>query len=122
MRWTIAYYLILLYTTVMVKPLIPITSDTLSHLFSETEHIATIHAKYGAHHLEKELSQTNTDNTNHQTTLSPEEFVLVHIAPNEISYELNLYSNIRQYLEMRPHIFNLIFIFKDTPPPKNCIV
>ena len=65
MKVPIAYYLLLLYVTVMFKPLIPIVSDAVSHTFAEAIHIATVHAIYGSNHLEKELSETSSEtNTN----------------------------------------------------------
>ncbi len=52
----------LLYITVMFKPLIPITSDAWDHQFNEIEHISIVHAKYGSHHLQKEVADTEKDN------------------------------------------------------------
>jgi hypothetical protein len=46
----------------MLRPLIPLVKDAWDHAFSETIHIATVHAKYGANHLEKELAAGETGN------------------------------------------------------------
>ena len=88
MRVPIAYYLLLLYVTVMFKPLVPIVSDAISHTFSEAIHIATVHAIYGSNHLEKELSNTTSDNTNskHQNSSSAEDPVPVHVSSNVCLY------------------------------------
>lgn len=79
MKFSIAYYLVLLYLTIMLKPLIPIVSDAWSHSFAEANHILAIHAKYGANHLEKELaSGERDDNNKSQNTFKPAEPVPVH--------------------------------------------
>ena len=61
MKFAIAYYLLLIYATVILKPLIPVVEDVLIHCFAEAYHVATVHAKYGNNHLEKELANTNDD-------------------------------------------------------------
>ncbi len=122
MRWTIAYYLMLLYVTVMIKPVIPIVCDTLSHLFSESEHIATVHALYGIHHLEKELSNTTNDNSR-QASINPEELLVVHIAPAPLILNFGISKPLHDYAPLKPDIYNSVSIIKDTPPPKRlCFV
>ncbi len=120
MRYTTAYYLMLLYVTVMFKPLIPIISDALSHTFSETIHIETVHAKYGSNHLEKELAASGTDNANNknQNTITSEDQVLIHVASNEIKYHFGLNSIIKDYPFCKPFTLSSVFIIKAGPPPK----
>ena len=43
----------------MLRPLLPIASDTISDTFAQATHITTIHAKYGSNHLQKELSDSS---------------------------------------------------------------
>lgn len=64
MRFPIAYYLLLIYLTMMARPFLPLLSDVWSHTFSETIHIAKVHARYGANHLEKELAAAEKENNN----------------------------------------------------------
>lgn len=118
MRVPIAYYLMLLYVTVMFKPLIPVVKDTLSHIFSEAIHIATVHALYGSNHLENELSKTS-DGVTHQSCLASEENVQVHVATNEFQYDLNLTNAILVYPSNKFYKLNSVFISKAGPPPKN---
>lgn len=122
MRWTIAYYLMLLYITVMIKPVIPIVCDTLSHIFSETEHIATVHAMYGINHLEKELSNTTTDNNSRQASISPEELLVVHIAPAPLVINFGVSKPLHDYALLKADIYNSISILKETPPPKGVLL
>ncbi len=121
MRWTIAYYLMLLYVTVMIKPVIPVVCDTLSHLFSETEHIATVHATYGINHLQKELSNTTNDNNSRQASVNPEELLVVHIAPAPLVLNLGVIKPLHNYASLKPDIYNSVSMIKDSPPPKKLL-
>ncbi len=110
----------LLYVTVMFKPLIPVISDALSHTFSETIHIETVHAILGSNHLEKELAASGADNANskNQNTITSEEQVLVHLASGELNYNFNLNRLIKDYPFCKPFTLSSVFIFKAGPPPK----
>jgi len=66
MRFSIAYYLLLLYTLVMLKPLLPLVCDAWGHAFAEARHIASVHAKYGEHHLEKQLAAEQDNSTKNE--------------------------------------------------------
>ncbi len=121
MKFALAYYLLLLYSTVILKPLIPIAEDSVEHCFAEAYHIATVHAKYGNNHLEKEVADTNDSNNNSNTknTLKEDDASLIHIGilmaenicrkniSNKISYILTPTSSIQK-----------ITLSKIFPPPK----
>lgn len=68
MRFSIAYYLLLLYTVVMLKPLVPLVCDAWNHAFAEARHIASVHAKYGEHHLEKQLAAAEDGSTKNEAS------------------------------------------------------
>lgn len=110
----------LLYVTVMFKPLIPIISDALSHTFSETIHIETVHAILGSNHLEKELAASGTDNASgkNQNTLNSEEPVLVHVVADELKYNFYLSAVNIDYPFCKPYTLSSVFISKAGPPPK----
>ena len=79
MKFSIAYYFLLLYITVIIKPLIPVVVNAWDHTFAEARHIATVHAKYGAHHLEKQLAPEEKDaDGKTQNTVKNSEPVQVH--------------------------------------------
>ena|SRR3569833_515250 len=84
MRFSTAYYLLLLYLTVMLKPLMPLMCDAWDHAFAEANHIATIHARYGANHAEKAVATGEQNDTNkNQNTTKTNETVPVHVAGEE---------------------------------------
>ncbi len=83
MRFTTAYYLLIIYISVMFRPFVPIVKDVISHTFFETIHIATVHALYGSDHVQKEVSENNTDtqnNKHHTGGINEESQVQVHVS------------------------------------------
>jgi hypothetical protein len=63
MKFATAYYLLLIYATVILKPLIPVAEDVLFHCFAEAYHVATVHAVEGKDHVEKEMAAAGADET-----------------------------------------------------------
>lgn len=110
----------LLYVTVMFKPLIPIVSDALSHTFSEAIHIQTVHALYGSNHLEKELSNTASDNANNksQKSINTEDQVNVHVSANECLYNFSVDRTDNPFSFLKLFKLKAGFILKQSPPPK----
>jgi DNA repair photolyase len=119
MRAAIAYYMGILYFTVMFKPLIPIVKDKLSHTFAEAIHLATVHAVYGANHLQKEVDQSSSDNANdkHQNS-NNEDQAQVHVSTNECKFDF------WNAMMCKNHFTGILigiisgFISKHSPPPK----
>ncbi len=121
MKVTVAYYLILLYVTVMLKPMLPIVSDTLSHTFYEAIHIATVHAIFGSNHLEKELSDTAPDNagSKHQN-VNLEDQVQVHVSAKECQYDFPFNTKDEFHSCVKMYNLNSGYILRNFPPPKFC--
>src|SRR6476619_1477623 len=61
MKFATAYYLLLIYATVMLKPLIPVAEDALFHCFAEAYHVATVHVLEGKDHVEKEMAASGAE-------------------------------------------------------------
>ena len=119
MKSPTAYYLMLLYITVMIKPLIPIIQDEWEHQFNEIEHISIVHAKYGSHHLEKELAgTTDNDNNKNQNTLRSEDEVPFHTITPEYKYDVIINKSSVQYHTLNRNKLPLVYIFTQGQPPK----
>jgi len=118
MRFTTAYYLLLLYSLVMFRPLMPLVSDLLSHVFAEAIHIATVHAKYGSHHLEKEIEKATGDNSKNHNAVLSQENLTVHISSKEYCYCFYPCRQNKNYPVLKIHDIEDIFIHKQAPPPK----
>lgn len=103
----------------MFKPLIPILSDLWDHEFNEIEHISIVHAKYGSHHLQKEVADSDADsNQKGQTSLKSDDQVPFHIS---ISKYCCCYNNAvadKQFSQFKLLNFPAVCISKQGPPPK----
>lgn len=120
MKFAIAYYLLLIYTTVIIKPIIPVAEDALFHCFAEAYHVATVHAVYGNNHLEKQEANASDDNTNNSAKdiLKTEDIVTSHIPVVEENYILPI-TNAEIFFYMQPSSpLHKIVISKLAPPPK----
>lgn len=84
MKSTTAYYLILLYSIAMCKPIIPVLGDFLAHTLWQEEHLQTVHQEHGKNHVHYELMNAakneQKDNEPQSTKLSDN--VSVHIPTN----------------------------------------
>ena len=120
MRFPIAYYLMLLYLTVMFKPLVPLISDAISHTFEDAIHIATVHAVYGDNHVEIELAGTGSDNdaSKNQNTAKAQDPIPVHVSEETAAYDFTLTEADKYYPSLLLYNLMGIFISKDAPPPR----
>lgn len=109
----------LLYITVMLKPLIPVFNDLWSHEFNEIEHISIVHAKYGSHHLQKEVADTGADkNQKGQNSLKSEDQVPYHVSVKEFKFDFQISLINKKFLVLKFQKLNLVFISREGPPPK----
>ena len=118
MKFALAYYLLLIYLTVILKPIIPLAEDSLEHCFAEAYHVATVHAKYGNNHLEKQEADTNDDNTTNNKNVKEDTNSSVHvfIVEQVCCSEIN---KLRQlYFVQSSFPISKIFLNIVIPPPK----
>lgn len=54
MKKGITYLFLVVYTTVMLKPLVPYVSDFVAHVCWQYEHISTVHYEHGKYHTHYE--------------------------------------------------------------------
>ena len=99
MKSDIAYYLLLLYITVIVHPLLPIVHDGWEHEFNETEHLSHVRSYNGIDHLEKELKNTNSEGATNknQNSLRAEDQVSFHVSPSKAGWQSNSTLKIKAY-------------------------
>ena len=117
-KFTIAYYLLLLYTTAIFQPLIVIATDAWSHTFAEANHIATVHVKYGIHHLDASLEKANSNDTKHQQKMKVDDNSRVHIPVNNPGDHFPKPLSDLPFDAIRHSDLLNVFILKHTPPPK----
>lgn len=110
----------LLYITVLFKPLLPVINDALSHTFAEAIHIATVHAVYGSNHLEKDLSDTASENSNnkHQAGTNIEDQLSVHVSSSACLYDFSITGTGNAFSLLKLFGLKAGFISKHSPPPR----
>jgi len=119
MRFPVAYYLLLLYITVMLRPLMPLLGDAWDHAFAESIHIATVHAKYGANHLEKAMADAGADNNSkNQNTVKSVEVVPVHVPEEAVAIHFYFENVVSNYNRLQPCKTPPVFVSCHYPPPK----
>ena len=103
----------------MFKPLIPIVSDAIAHTFNETIHIATVHAKYGSHHLAIAVaSGASEDNNKSQTTTCYEQNVPIHIVTGSTTLCFCIVIITAAFNLFRAEKWATVYLPKQIPPPK----
>jgi len=119
-RTIIAFYLTLVYTVIIFKPVLPIVSNAFAHAFAEAIHIATVHAVYGENHLQKELANTNADDKSRSQNISKtEDLITAHVCPADYNYVYHKRIN-RSYMSLILSGIKDIFLANEAPPPKFC--
>ncbi len=93
--------------------------DMWAHEFNEIEHISTVHAKYGSHHLQKEVADTDADNSQKsQTNLKSEDQVPFHVSAKEYKIDFKISLINKEFLLLKFHKLFAVFISREGPPPK----
>jgi len=117
MKQRIAYYFLLIYTLVLLKPIIATIQDGLSHLFAEAIHIATVHAKYGSNHLQREVGDLGSNSGRNHAVSPPEESFSPHINANEIIF---FYCSLisPDFPMIRNPELLCVILSRQGPPPK----
>lgn len=120
MKFVSAYYLFLLYLTVVFQPLVPIICDALAHTFENEIHLATVHAHYGSNHLETTLAETNANDKNKEnhTTFNSEDPFPVHFAEDRYTVIFILTKMPVKHPVVNLSLLPFAFIAKQFPPPK----
>ena len=117
-----AYYLMLLYATVMVKPLLPVVNDFISHQFNGIEHISLVHALYGNQHLQNEIAESDSDKkgTRNQNIAKSFEGVSLHLVQGTNTEERTVNNIIIKFMLLNTRIPSFVLISNQGPPPKVC--
>jgi len=117
MKFAAAYYLLLLYATIIVKPIIPVAEDILVHCFAEAHHIATVHAVEGKNHVEKEMAKSGNDDTSSKKQKTDKTEQAIHEIAIDNSFNLlspNPLKNIRTLLNIS--LWSIYIDFANPPP------
>lgn len=120
MKYTSAYYLLLLYTLALCKPVLPLIQDQLAHTFREAQHISTIHQHYGAHHAESAIAEAAQEQSNSSSaSIKTSEPVSIHIAVQTLYNIPNLSTEVQMFATTICKV-SAVLLDKHDPPPKSC--
>ncbi len=103
----------------MLKPLVPVFIDFWDHEFNEIEHISIVHAKYGSHHLQKEVADTESGcDAKNQATLPAQDQVPFHLLTVAYSPAVPAAFSCPAVYFYQPAWLPLISLTRQGPPPK----
>lgn len=121
MKNTAAYYLLLLYTIAICKPVLPLVLDEISHIFWKAEHIATVHLHHGDNHAEEEFATATHDEENNKVPLTSKtsEAVSIHIFVQD-SYGIPVLFIAKTKFVTRIYKISSLSLDKHYPPPRHC--
>ncbi|HEX5155382.1 MAG TPA: hypothetical protein VFW07_28265 [Parafilimonas sp.] len=117
MKFATAYYLLLIYATVILKPLLPVAEDGLLHCFAEAYHVATVHATEGKDHVEKEMAAAGADDASSKKQKTDKAEQSIH--ETAIYYALSSLissTSICSYPFTKESIRNIYIDFINPPP------
>ncbi len=96
----------------------PLVNDAISHTFDEAMHIATVHAVYGANHLQKELASTGSDTQKDQQSAKEESQIPVHVFEESCDYLFQPIIDNTAFNSIKEQILLSVSIAIHTPPPR----
>jgi hypothetical protein len=121
MRHPSAYYLLLLYVTVVCRPLIPLLHDWYEHSFNEVEHLATVHHQNGMNHVNYEIGKMEKEDNNPSNNPSKaktwDETTVHFPAENNFGFKKIVAACTLIYFDQQ-HILPVVFTAIQLPPPK----
>jgi hypothetical protein len=112
---------LLFYTLAMCKPVLPIVSDDLAHIFWKAKHLATVHHHHGDHHAEHEIAEAEQEESagKQPATTKVSEPVSVHIVI-EILYSIPQLTIRKLNFAVNSCDVSALSLDKFYPPPKWC--
>lgn len=119
MKLAITYLLLFAYSTIILKPILPYTSDTIAHIFWYKDHMASVHSHEGKLHVHKEVIEAAKSSSPEKdsTILKKGTSATDHIITKELNIVKEVAFMSRAFFSLSttlPHTF----LSADYPPPK----
>lgn len=121
MKSTTAYYLIILYTLALFKPILPLLQDELAHSFWQSQHLSTVHSHHGDHHATEEMTEAahNENNGKPAASIKSYEPLSVHLVDQNIDDTPKVLTTKKKFAIIYSNP-PAVLICKLYPPPKDC--
>jgi hypothetical protein len=71
MKKLLLHIILMSYTVVVFKPVLPYVSDFISHAFFFTKHMATVHVENGKYHVHYETAKDAKEEKSDKNTATP---------------------------------------------------
>jgi len=85
MKKALLYLLLVPYSTIILKPVLPAVCDGIAHIFWYSEHMATVHYEHGKYHVHLEnIHAARKGALEKHHSLRAEEPVNVHLQTMEV--------------------------------------
>lgn len=117
----LTWIVLIAYTLLLVKPVLPIAADKIAHTFWNTQHMLTVHEVNGKFHVHQEMVQgaRQTEKEKHAASSKADVQECVQVAvpsmPIVVAYPVWSEKN-SAYLCNYTHLFQRINYL----PPKSC--
>ena len=119
MKKLLLHILLLSYTVVMVKPVLPYISDFAAHTFFYAQHMATVHYQNGKLHVHREIidNAKKNDPSKENPSSKKEDSVNDHISLLQKNKQ-PCFHEINNYLISYSSSLASIYLQADYPPPR----
>ena len=119
MKKLLPYVLICLYSTMMLKPVMPYISDAVAHILNFQGHMATVHVHHGKYHVHTEVAEAAKNDSSEKgtNTLKKDASEYEHIVVARDCVLHPLYEACK-YFTALPMTAISIYLNNDFPPPR----
>lgn len=69
MKRQVATLLLVCYSALLLRPLLPVLEDFTAHIFWNSEHMATVHYENGKYHVHVEIAKAEENSSNSSKSL-----------------------------------------------------
>lgn len=111
--------LLIVYTTLLVKPVLPFFIDATQHIFNYHEHITVVHFENDQYHVHNELNENSKKDIPHKDAANTKENIShdEYIIQNEMKVAPGIYK-IKLFLLTPSANLAGTLLAHDFPPPK----
>lgn len=119
MKLAITYLLLFAYSTIILKPILPYTSDTIAHIFWYKDHMATVHSHNGKMHVHTEVTEAakSSNPEKDSTILKKGASANDHIITKKVDISKEEAFSPRYFYSFSPTLCHT-FLTADYRPPK----
>jgi hypothetical protein len=120
MKQQVATLLLVCYAALLMRPVGPVLTDTVAHIFWKSEHMATVHFENGKYHVHVEISVEEKSSNTSKSLVKQTEPLTLHLTTYTGLFGLALNHSVRLVDSARCNSPRDGHFFIATPPPWIC--